>query len=352
MNNFPLLIVGQGIAGTVLAVSLQQRGIPFVIVNQSRNETASKVASGLYNPIVLKRMKPVWNAAAMIEALYPFYDYCEAISGCKFHYTNKVIRVFKSVKEQNDWHAIASSESFGLHLNPDVQFNAIEGIETPYGFGEVINSGRIDTELFLSAMRSQWLETGNYVEAPFHYTDLEVNDYEVHWQGTKYQRVVFCEGYRCQLHNPFFKELPFAATKGEVMQVIPQDSEWELRYIVNGGVFIMPLPNQEFKVGATYAWDTFDEAPTKEALQELGQKFQEITDLPVSITGHRAGIRPTVRDRKPLLGWHPVHRKVGIFNGLGSRGILMAPWLATVFVDAMQNDTALPKELDINRFTF
>jgi glycine/D-amino acid oxidase-like deaminating enzyme len=296
-------------------------------------------------------MKPVWNADLMIEALYPFYDYCEKLTGYSFHHYNKVIRIFKSVKEQNDWNIALENPRLGPHLNASIIYEPLDGISSPFGYGEVINSGRIDTEAFLKAMRDLWVSQDLLIETSLDYSSLIFNEESVVWQGKAFTKVIFCEGYKAQLENPFFKNLPFAVTKGEVLQIESDKDNWGLSKIVNSGIFVMPLRKDNFKIGATYALNTFDEEPTREGREELLLKLKEITDKTVKVVRHRAGIRPTVKDRKPLLGVHPVYPQLAIFNGLGSRGVLMGPWLADTFISFLLGEKALPREIDIIRFS-
>mgnify|MGYP003329001594 CR=1 FL=1 len=80
-------------------------------------------------------------------------------------------------------------------------------------------------------------------------------------------------------------------------------------------------------------------------------KLQKLLNCSFEILQQRAGIRPTVIDRRPLVGQHRVHKNLYILNGLGSRGVLMAPTVAKNLIDFIEKGLALPKDIDINRFT-
>lgn len=112
----------------------------------------------------------------------------------------------------------------------------------------------------------------------------------------------------------------------------------------------MPLGNQLFKVGATYEWDQLNDIPSEEGKFELTKKLNSIISSPYNIVSHDAGVRPSVIDRRPVIGAHPKHNNIYVFNGLGTKAVMLAPYFAKQFVNYLQNNTPLDKEVDINRF--
>ena len=123
--------------------------------------------------------------------------------------------------------------------------------------------------------------------------------------------------------NPFFNYLPLDGTKGELF--IIKAPNLDLDVIINTSVYVIPLGNTLYKVGATYNWDDKTATPTEEGKYELIIRIKEILNCDFEIIEHYAGVRPTVKDRKPLLGTHPSHKNIHILNGLGTRGVMLAP---------------------------
>ena len=64
---------------------------------------------------------------------------------------------------------------------------------------------------------------------------------------------------------------------------------------------------------------------------------------------HFAGVRPTVKDRRPLVGLHPNHPNMYILNGLGTRGVMLGPFLAHQLFNYIENNIPLDEEINIDR---
>ena len=119
--------------------------------------------------------------------------------------------------------------------------------------------------------------------------------------------------------------------------------------IYMSGIFVLPVGENIFRVGATHEWDFTDENPSENARQFLEEKLNRLLTLPYSVVDHKAGIRPTVRDRRPLLGRHREHKNVYLFNGLGTKGVQLSPFMAHHFAEFL-NGGRLDPEVDIRRF--
>jgi len=110
-------------------------------------------------------------------------------------------------------------------------------------------------------------------------------------------------------------------------------------------VYILPLGDYLYTVGATYNRTDFTDSLTKEGQIFLKEKINDILDVEYEVVDSVAGVRPTVRDRKPLIGMHPEHLNIGLFNGLGARGVLMGPYLSKQFSIMLTEST--DQELDL-----
>jgi glycine/D-amino acid oxidase-like deaminating enzyme len=168
-------------------------------------------------------------------------------------------------------------------------------------------------------------------------------EYKGHWA----QRIIFCEGQYTQ-QNPYWNHLPFNPAKGEILTIraenLPTDA------IVSKGIFVLPLGNHTYKIGSTYYWDDKEEQPTERGRSELTQKLEEVITVPYEVIDHKAALRPTVTDRRPLIGLHPQYPSIGIFNGLGTRGVLLAPYFARHFMQHLLDGEELNSEVNVGRF--
>jgi glycine oxidase len=141
--------------------------------------------------------------------------------------------------------------------------------------------------------------------------------------------------------------LPLEATKGEILTVVSK--ELPENELLNRKCFILPVGDQQFKIGATYSWRSPNTELTDEAKEELLQHADSLTNAHFEIIKHEAGVRPTTIDRRPMMGKHPEFPKLKIFNGLGAKGYMTAPLLSQEFVAYLKNGISLDKEIDIQR---
>lgn len=338
------LIIGQGIAGTTVSYALIQRGWKVDVIDNVQSSTASKIASGLYNPLVLKRRRVVWKAVEMLEALLPFYSGMEELSTASFLIQKPVWEILPDIRTENNWMELADKPKFESMIgniipNTNLRIKAAK-------LGEVSGSGRVNVEAMIEAWSAYLKSIESFQEGIVAPSDVKASENGWEWNGVQYSRVIWCNGYKPE--HPHFPNLSFSPTKGEVLIVKAPDLQ--LSHILHGNMFIMPWGDDHYKVGATYSWDELDTIPTEAGKTKLMEAWDKLVECPYEIVHHQAGIRPNVTDRKPLIGQSSVADNVYTFNGLGSRGILLAPWLAEQFADYLINGTPLPEEVDVKRF--
>ncbi|MSP85774.1 MAG: FAD-dependent oxidoreductase, partial [Flavobacteriaceae bacterium] len=199
----------------------------------------------------------------------------------------------------------------------------------------------------LDSYKEYLKETNQILEETFDYNVLIFQSYCIEYKNIKAKHIIFAEGFGMH-SNPFFNHLPLHGTKGELF--IIKAPNLDLDVIINTSVFILPIGNHLFKVGATYNWKDKTNIPTEEGKSELLSRINEIIDCKFEIIEHFAGVRPTVRDRKPLVGTHTKFSRLHILNGLGTRGVMLAPSMAKALFESIENQKPLDNEIDIQRF--
>lgn len=341
------IIVGSGLAGISFAEIAFLHDKSFIVFNNN-SQNSSKIAGGLYNPVILKRFSEVWQASKQLELMADFYSNLADRIPDKFDFKMPVLRKFFSIEEQNNWFAASDKESLAPFLSTALCFNEYAGIDSPFGYGEVLQTGYVDTA-FLLYKYQDYLSALNLLKLEsFEYDLLLVNEESVSYKNLEAKHIIFAEGFG--LHaNTFFNELPLDGTKGELF--IIRAPGLKLDVIVNTSVFILPLGDDMFKVGATYNWKDKTSLPTEEGKLELIARIKEIISCDFEIIDHYAGVRPTVRDRRPLVGTHQIYKNVHVLNGLGTRGVMLGPAMARALFDHIENNIPLDKEIDIKRFT-
>lgn len=340
------IIVGSGLAGIAFAETVLQNGKSFVVFdNHSQNST--QIAGGLYNPVILKRFSEVWNAKYQLELADIFYRRIEAKLGISIDFKTPIYRKFFSVEEQNNWFAASDKPNLSPFLSTTVVHKKYKAIEAPFGYGEVLHTGYVETETLLKHYHNYLKNESKLFEEAFDYGKLQLTANQVGYENLSAEHIVFAEGYG-MYQNPFFNYLPLDGTKGELLLIKAPDLDIDI--IVNTSVFILPLGNNLFKVGATYNWEDKTNLPTEEGKNELIAKLREIITCDFEIIEHWAGVRPTVKDRRPLLGTHHIHKNVHILNGLGTRGVMLAPSMALDLFEYIENQKPLDNTIDIRRF--
>ena len=344
--NYDYIIVGSGLASVMFAEQLRLHNKSFIVIS-NRSQQASVVASGLYNPVVLKRFTATWNAAAHLESAIPKYVELEQLLGHKLDHVLPIHRVFNSVKEQNNWFLACDKPVLTNFLNPEIIPNSNSAVKAPFGFGAVNFTGRIDTQLLIESYREFLLKRNQYIEETFEYIDVKDNREGVEYRTLKARKIVFTEGFGVH-KNPYFKYLPLEGTKGELITI--HAPTLKLVVILKSSIFVIPMGEDRYLVGSTYEWTDKTNEPTQKSKIELIEKLERLIGCDYEIVDQRAGIRPTVVDRRPLVGQHPSHKNMHVLNGLGTRGVLVAPSMAKALYDSIEKGASLPAEIDISRF--
>ncbi|SHG71551.1 Glycine/D-amino acid oxidase [Flavobacterium micromati] len=340
------LIVGSGLAGISFAETALRNGKSiYILDNNSQNSSA--IAGGLYNPVILKRFSEVWRAKEQINLLTDFYATLESKLSVKVDFKIPILRKFFSIEEQNNWFAASDKIALAPFLSTTLISKKFAGINSPFGYGEVLQTGYVDTALLLTKYKIYLKDNNWFEEENFEYEILQFTNRGVNYKNIEARNIIFAEGFGMH-SNPYFNDLPLDGTKGELF--IISAPELDLDIIVNTSVFILPLGKNLFKVGATYNWKDKTNLPTDEGKAELIERIREIITCDFKIISHFAGVRPTVKDRRPLVGTHHDHNQLHILNGLGTRGVMLGPAMAKALFEFIEYHVPLQDEIDIKRF--
>lgn len=338
MSEKPYLIVGQGLAGTVLACIMEARGIPFHIVNDPSLSSASRIAGGIINPVVLKRLTVSADSDLLLKEATDLYAALGKEAGISFYRFLELVKIFGDARDREFW-TERSRKELKDHVSGSICLEPYsKGIRSPEGFSKVLTSGILNTQALLGYFEKKWESKGVLKKERWNYDSPE---------STSYRSVIFCEGY-LGMYNPWFREAGFAPAKGEILTVkIPG---LDLKEIINKGVYIIPIGDDVYKVGATFSWHRFDDVPESGARSELEEKLSRILTLPYEVLKQEAGVRSATVGRNPIMGRHPHYPKLAIFNGLGTKAALLAPYYAKMLIDHLEVEQALPKDVDVKRF--
>ena len=340
------LIVGSGLAGISFSeIALQNNKSIVVLDNNSQNST--KVAGGLYNPVILKRFSEVGQAKEHLAIMNEFLSILEKKLAIQVDFKMPILRKFFSIEEQNNWFTASDKINLAPFLSTLLIFKKYSAIDSPFGYGEVLQTGYVDTALLREKYKEYLLKNKLFIEESFDYKLLVEEKETIRYKDIQAKHIVFAEGFGMH-SNPYFKNLPLDGTKGELFVI--KAPQLDLNVILNTSVFILPLGNDLFKIGATYNWNDKTDFPTKEGKIELIDKLKEIINCEFEIIEHLAGVRPTVKDRRPLVGTYSNHNSIHILNGLGTRGVMLGPAMAKALFDNIEYKKPLDKSIDLKRF--
>ena len=340
-----ILVVGCGVAGICLTHEFLQAGCGVNVIDNGKN-VSSAVAAGIINPLVFRRMTLSWRGSELIPFAHNKYRELEELSAHSFFHPLVIRRLFASEQELDFWKKKQALTEYAPYMETltkeDLDFPLDQNT---FGTARVKQASYIDTGAFMQANREYFQSKGIFSNETFNHAELDAE--HAVYKGVSYDYIVFAEGKDAK-YNPLFSYLPLQQTKGEVLTI--QSETIHSAESLNRKCFLLPVGNQLFKVGSTYVWNTDNTIPTEEGKQTIAANLSSITSEPYTIVEHKAGVRPTVPDRRPLLGKHPEFPKMVIANGLGTKGYMLAPLLMHELVNHLLNGTEINKESHIDRF--
>lgn len=337
------LIVGLGLSGTCVGYQLIKKGCAVTFVDSGINHS-SKIAAGLINPMVFRRMTKSWRLDEFIPYSKTFYNELESHTGENFFHPITIRRMFSHEQERDLWIKKSALQEFQNYIDilteKDIEYNRAANI---CGSGRVKNASYVDVNRFLDSMKRWFSSYANVLQTQLNYAEISGTSYK----NIQYDGIIFCEGYTAK-ENPYFGWLPLGQTKGETLTI--KSSEIPENESVNRKCFVLPLGNQRFKVGSTYVWHTPDLSVTEDGKKTLIDNIVGLGYKDFSIEGQEAGVRPTTIDRRPIIGEHPELKGYYIFNGLGTKGYMIAPLLSEEFANFLIEGAPLHTEVIISRF--
>ena len=336
-----MIVVGAGLAGTTLAWALRRRGLSMMVVDRAEAVTSSRVAAGLMTPITGKRLTKTWRHDELFPCATEFYRGVEAETGRSFYHPRSIVRLLRNDKERSIF-AERRAEFGDLVREPEPPLNARWFHAPPLGF-EMPTGAQLDVPGYLDASRSVFERDGQFVEAEIASDDIEVSADGVTLPrlGLRAKHLIFCQGFAAAA-NPLTAELPFRAAKGEILTV--RIGDFDEGRVVNDGHWLAPYSPGLWRFGATYSWHDLTNTTTSEGRTELETGLRGLLNREFEIVAQQAAVRPILAGQKPVLGFLP-GSPIGVFNGLGSKGSLLAPFFAAQWADRLAGTGSLDPDV-------
>ncbi|MGE4288516.1 MAG: NAD(P)/FAD-dependent oxidoreductase [Salinivirgaceae bacterium] len=346
MKETEVLIVGQGLAGTLLSHELNKLQIDHLVIS-NQQMGASHIAAGMYNPLVFKRLTKSWMVDDLLPIMSQTYQELEALLQISLLHHLPIAKII--TPEQKDWwFERINSQELHNYFDQFITSDEIPGLTEKMTLALIKNSGYINLLKLLQRYQLYLEEQKKFITDDFNYNALEVKYDVVFYKNLKAQKIVFCEGAAAQ-NNPWIPKGIFYPAKGDVLDVFIETLDTP--YIINKDIFILPKGKHRFVLGSTYIHQFSDTRPEPENAQMLLQKAQKLVKSPIGLLKHQVGVRPTVKDRRPVLGFNQQIPAIAFFNGLGTKGVMIGPYFAKHMAKVLSaGSTPIDAEVSINRF--
>ncbi len=345
-NEVDYLIVGQGLAGSLLACLLQMKRKKVLVIDNAHRTAASLSAAGILNPITGKRLNRPFLIDRLLEHAFTIYPSIEQFLGASFFRRRKILRLLQSADELRHWKDRLASGDYSKYLG-SIDCPRFTSVENWFGGFEIAVAGQLDVADFIRHARDKFAATGRLIESEFDYDELRFSEHGVGWRFYTAKAVVFCEGYKLR-ENPFFKSIQLNPAKGEMLTLRARNFSDDR--IIQRGKWLFRSTMDEIKAGTTYTWDQLNETPTQIARNEIEQSIRQFTNFDFEVIDQTAGVRPVIRvDNRPIVGTHPENRRVAVLNGFGSKGVLQAPFASMQLIGNLERGEPVHPEFDVCR---
>ena len=342
---FDYAIAGQGIAGSLLAWFLIKQGKKVLVVDDGFVHSSSRVAAGIIHPVTGRRLVKTWQADTLISFAVNCYRDIESALHNNFFNEMPLLEIFTSVQHRNEWMSRSAESDIEKYVDRVLTADQIPAtVIAPLGGILLKQTGWLNVNAFTAAITQFLKANGSYHTDKIQPHEIIFEEHGIKWKDYECEKLILCDGYSA-LTQYYFNHLPFIPAKGEVITIHCKNLQFP--YIINQSVFILPLGENLFKAGSTFNWKDLSTQTTIEAREHLQQSIKKIINADFEIVNHQAAIRPTTKNRRPFLGFHPHHNHLAIFNGMGTKGVMMAPYYAAQMASHITEGKELDEEVNV-----
>jgi len=345
-KHFDFLIIGQGIAGTMLSFQALQRNKSFMVVDNSHNQSASLISSGVINPVTGRRIVKSWMVEELMEKAVKDYKAIEKILECPIIKFSSITRLLKDVEEENIWASKTLEESTS-YLSSDLNSDNYQKYYKNFrSAGKIEPALVIDIEMLLNRWSEYLIINDKLIKVNIKPEDLQIQEDCVVFKDMQFSHVIFADGHS-GISKYYFNFLKYENAKGEVLYI--ESDEYDLNEMVKSSINVIPLEDKVYWVGSNYEWNAIDDKPSEESKNQIINKLNRSAKFPYVIKDHKAAIRACTKDRKPYIGEHPDFPQLHLFNGLGTKGISLAPYFSSHLMDHIISGIPLMPDIDLKR---
>ena len=340
------LIIGQGLAGSILGWTLHQAGKSILIIDNDHKTSASQVGAGIMNYISGKRLTLTWEAPTLIPFATSFYEQREHQFNTPFLYQFPEQRFLITEKEVNYYQKRRQSDSFNPYFTHLASQSDYHPFKNHYGRTIIKGSSMLNIHHFLTTLQTYFKKKKQLIYNHIHWPDITLSKKAVLWKTISAKNIILCTGSELST-TPWFSSIRYRSAKGETL-TLSCPNTLPIQFY-NFGKWLIPF-NGQWRLGATYEWDNLNHNPTPEGKETLLKSLHQIGISHTTIIDHQAAIRCITSDNAPLIGTHPLHPRLHVFSGLGSRGVMTAPYYAQHFTQSLLSHSPVSAHVNVCRY--
>lgn len=349
MKQVDYLIIGQGISGSFISYFLLEKGASVLVIDHSPEYSASKVASGMINPVTGRIVATTWMIHELLDfATDTYYEVGKKLNE-NFISEKHIFTIpptlqmhealEKRVSEKNTFiKNISNAESDLLKENFHFYFQP-KKIQPAF---------LINVQLLLSSWKN-YLEKFDCLEkSSFDFNALSLKKDRIEYKNIHARKIIFCNGIETFNYTPW-KNLPYTITKGEALIASIPGLDENFMY-KSGSLSIAPWQNDTWWIGSSFEHQFQDAQPSEKFRIKKEMELKQLLKIPYKISGHLSSLRPGCIERKPFVGLHPNFPSLGILNGMGTKGCSLAPFFAKQFSDYLLFGKPIEPLVHVERF--
>lgn len=341
-----VLIIGQGISGTFLSWNLAKQNVRFVVIDEDKPFTSSKIASGVINPVTGRQVVSTW----MIETLLPF---------CKQAYTTFEQELNASFLTDTSIVSFAHTDqmmqAFEKRVHQEVTYIKADEINNYSAYFNVYGKAYqivpvylLDLHVMMQSWRKQLINHDQLLNEYFDINAFSFNETSVQYKHISAKKIIFCNGIQAYEYD-FWKTLPYALNKGQAL-IAEIDGLPGKKIYKFGGTSYVPWDNNTWWIGSTYEREFENDLPTAAFRNHVEAEMKGLLKLPFKVLEHLSAVRPAALERRPFVGFHPLYKNIGILNGMGTKGCSLAPYFSQQLTENITAGKPIDPLADVQRF--
>ncbi|MBC8173245.1 MAG: FAD-dependent oxidoreductase [Chitinophagales bacterium] len=342
------LIIGAGLSGISFSWELEKKNISYKIIDPCLQNSSSYISGAIINPVTGRKYQQQWNIETLLSNAKETYSAISEFLGIELLQETSIIKFHKSIAALEEYNL--QKNSTNIFIKEYFDKNRYDNFfHCEYGAVIIQRVLQLNTKRYIEAFTSYLYAQDKLRKNIFQSSDLKITNSFFEYTKEQYKHIIFCDGVQCK-QNAFFSYIPFKPAKGECFIIqcpdLPEDSVYQK------GVTLIPLGNHLFWCGGTNSWNDLTTTPTLAGKKELEDHLQHLLKVDYTITEHKAAVRPTIKDRSPVVGSHPSIKNMYILNGMGTKGMSLAPYYADILLQHILTSATIPKEANVSRFAY